>query len=80
MRLAPGEPLPISGNNPVVEDNVSKIVKTKQFVIDPITPDEAVLQMELLGHDFFLFTNSDTNGSAVVYLRDDGDVGLIEGA
>jgi len=44
-----------------------------------MTAEEAVLQMELLGHDFFLFTNADTNGSAVVYLRDDGDVGLIDG-
>lgn len=74
------DPLPISGATPTVEDNVSKIVKKKQFVIDPITPDEAVLQMELLGHDFFLFTNSETDKSAVVYLRDDGDVGLIDGA
>lgn len=75
------DPLPITGNDPVAEDdNVSKIVKTKQFVIDPITADEAVLQMELLGHDFFLFTNAETNKSAVVYVRDDGDVGLIEGA
>lgn len=73
------EPLPISGDEPADEDNESKIVKKKQFVIDPITPDEAVLQMELLGHDFFLFTNAETNKSAVVYLRDDGDVGLIDG-
>lgn len=74
------EPLPISGDEPVVDENVSKIVKTKQFTIDPITPDEAVLQMELLGHDFFLFTNIENGKSAVVYVRDDGDVGLIEGA
>ena len=61
-----------------VDPNVSKIVKTKQFDIDPMTPEEAVLQMELLGHDFYLFTNSETGSSSVVYLRDDGDVGLIE--
>ncbi len=73
------EPLPISGDIPEPEEeNVSKIVKKKQFIIDPMTADEAVLQMELLGHDFFLFTNSETNHSAVVYLRDDGDVGLID--
>ena len=63
---------------PPLDDNVSRIVKKKQFVIDPMTPDAAVLQMELLGHDFFLFSNADTNRSAVVYLRDDGDVGLID--
>ena len=69
----------IDGQAPVVDENISKIVKKKQFRIDPMTAEEAVLQMELLGHDFFLFTNADTNGSAVVYLRDDGDVGLIDG-
>ena len=63
---------------PRADDNVSKIVKKKQFVIDPMTADDAVLQMELLGHDFFLFTNAETGRSAVVYMRDDGDVGLID--
>ena len=43
-----------------------------------MTADEAVLQMELLGHDFFLFTNAETGRSAVVYMRDDGDVGLTD--
>lgn len=80
MSIRLDDPLPITGNDPIMEDNVSKIVKMKQFVIDPMTADEAVLQMELLGHDFFLFTNADTDKSAVVYLRDDGDVGLIDGA
>lgn len=54
-----------------------RIVKTKAFTIKPMTPEEAVLQMELLGHDFFFFTNADTERAAVVYRRDDGDVGLI---
>ena len=74
------DPLPITGMTPpqLEDDNVSKIVKKKQFAIDPMDPDEAVLQMELLGHDFFLFTNSETGRSAVVYVRDDGDVGLID--
>jgi len=62
------------------DENVSRIVKKKQFAIDPMSPDDAVLQMELLGHDFFLFTNAETGSSAVVYLRDDGDVGLIDAA
>lgn len=60
------------------DDNVAKIVKKKQFIIDPMTAEEAVLQMELLGHDFFLFNNVETNKSAVVYIRDDGDIGLID--
>ena len=54
------------------------IVKTKQFAIKPMTPEEAALQMELLGHDFFFFTNAETGKAAVVYRRDDGDIGLID--
>lgn len=57
-----------------------RIVKVKQFDVKPMTPEEAALQMELLGHDFFLFTNADTSAAAVVYRRHDGDIGLIEGA
>ena len=57
-----------------------RIVRTKQFAIKPMTPEEAVLQMELLSHDFFLFTNADTGAAAVVYRRKDGHIGLIDGA
>ena len=57
-----------------------RIVKVKHFDMKPMTPEEATLQMELLGHDFFLFTNADTSSAAVVYRRNDGDIGLIEGA
>ena len=55
------------------------IVKTKHFAIKPMTPEEAALQMDLLGHDFYFFTNADTELAAVVYRRNDGDVGLIDG-
>jgi len=57
-----------------------RIVKTKSFQIKPMTPEEAILQMTLLGHDFFFFTNAETERAAVVYRRDDGDVGLIDQA
>ncbi|MDQ3679298.1 MAG: ribosome-associated translation inhibitor RaiA [Actinomycetota bacterium] len=57
-----------------------RIVRAKRFDIKPMTPPEAALQMELLGHDFFLFTNAETSAAAVVYRRKDGDVGLIEGS
>ncbi len=56
----------------------SRIVKTKRFDIKPMTPEEAALHMEMLGHDFYLFTNADTGVAAVVYRRNDGDVGLID--
>jgi putative sigma-54 modulation protein len=55
-----------------------QIVKTKQFAVKPMTPDEAVLQLELVGHDFFVFRNADTDDVAVVYRRTDGAYGLIE--
>jgi putative sigma-54 modulation protein len=57
-----------------------RIVKTKAFQIKPMTPEEAILQMDLMSHDFFFFTNADTERAAVVYRRDDGDVGLIDQA
>ncbi len=62
------------------EDPLPTIVKSKRFHLGPVTPDEAVLKMELLGHGFFFFINRDTSRSAVVYRRDDGDVGLIDEA
>lgn len=54
------------------------IVKTKQFAVKPMSPEEAVLQLELVGHDFFVFLNGETNDVNVVYRRRDGNYGLIE--
>jgi len=54
------------------------IVKTKQFAVKPMHPEEAALQMELLGHDFFLFRNTESENAAVLYRRRDGALGLIE--
>jgi putative sigma-54 modulation protein len=59
-------------------EDTPQIVKTKQFIVKPMTPEEAVLQLELVGHDFFVFRNSDTDELSVVYRRNDGDFGLIE--
>lgn len=55
-----------------------KIVKTKRFAIKPMHVDEAVLQMNLLGHNFFFFFNAETEQTSVVYKRNDGNYGLIE--
>ena len=57
-----------------------QIVKSKRFAIHPMVAEEAAERMELLGHGFFFFTNSETSRSAVVYRRDDGNVGLIDEA
>ena len=54
------------------------IVKTKQFAVKPMTPEEAVLQLELIGHDFFCFRNVESNDVNVVYRRRDRNYGLIE--
>ena len=60
------------------EAQPARIVKTKEFTIKPMNAEEALLQMDLLGHDFFLFTSSDTGRAAVIYRRNDGNFGLIE--
>ncbi|MDD2352774.1 MAG: ribosome-associated translation inhibitor RaiA [Candidatus Caldatribacteriota bacterium] len=61
-----------------IEDEDIKIVKTKKFVIKPMTSEEASLQMELLGHNFFVFNNEATDQINVIYKRKDGNFGLIE--
>ena len=54
------------------------MVKTKRFLVKPMPVDEAINQMELLGHDFFLFVDADTERLNLLYRRDDGNYGLIE--
>lgn len=56
----------------------ASIVRTKQFTMKPMSPEEAALQMDMLGHGFFLFLNSETDSHAVLYRRRDGALGLIE--
>ncbi|MDL2288368.1 ribosome-associated translation inhibitor RaiA [Oscillospiraceae bacterium OttesenSCG-928-F05] len=63
----------------VAEDVAYDIIRTKKFNLKPMTPEEAILQMNMLGHQFFVFKDSDNNSSySVVYLRNDGGYGLIE--
>ncbi len=56
------------------------VVKKKSFAIAPVTVDDAVLQMDLIGHSFYFFTNSATGRAAVLYRREDGNLGLIDQA
>ncbi len=61
------------------EDEAFDIIRTKRFAIKPMTAEEAILQMNLLGHEFFVFRNHDNNAAfAVVYRRKGGGYGLIE--
>lgn len=60
------------------EDDEVRIVRTKKFGIKPMFPEDACVQMELLGHNFFVFSNAETDEVNVVYKRKDGSFGLIE--
>ena len=60
------------------EEEKRKVVRTKTFPVRPMSVDDAVLQMELLGHSFFVFVNVDTDSTSVLYLRKDGNLGLLE--
>jgi putative sigma-54 modulation protein len=74
-RRRDNEPVP-----PPDLDPESEIVRVKQFVMKPMTIEEATLQMELLGHDFFFFLHAGTDRNSVLYRRNDGRLGLIEPA
>lgn len=75
MDMMMGEPLPIEEDE---EEAVEQsIVRYKRFIIHPMSTDEAIEQMELLGHDFFVFFNAEENGINVLYKRYDGNYGLL---
>jgi len=60
------------------DDNELRIDRVKRFLVKPMAPEEAALQMELLGHSFYLFLNADTDRYGVLYRRRGGSLGLIE--
>lgn len=62
----------------VEDDSDLEVVRTKRFDLKPMDSEEAVLQMNMLGHNFYVFTNAETNRTNVVYKRKDGRYGLIE--
>jgi len=57
---------------------ITTIVKTKRFNMKPMHPDEAALQLELVGHEFYVFLNAESDAVAVIYRRRDGNLGVIE--
>lgn len=67
-----------TSNGYVEEEDDLELVKTKKFELKPMDVEEAILQMNLIGHSFFVFSNMDSNKVNVVYRRDDGKYGLIE--
>lgn len=68
----------VESDDVVVDENEIRIVKTKKFGFKPMFPEDACVQMELLGHNFYVFTNAETDEVNVVYKRKDGSFGLIE--
>ena len=62
----------------IPKQNQEKIVKRKKIEVKPMDEEEAILQMELLGHEFYLYKDIETGEPAVIYKRKDGDYGIIE--
>lgn len=75
VKTAPGDTELAS---PYEEDEEPRVARTKRIDAKPMTTDEAIMQMDLLGHDFFVFTDADSEAVSVIYRRKDGDYGLIE--
>ncbi len=78
---AAGEPEPAFSNGTAVMDEVfanHQVVRLKEFEMEPTSVDEAAAQMRLLGHDFYMFLDSETDKHSVLYLRVDGNYGMIQ--
>lgn len=74
-----GQPTPPRpGEEEVEEEEFPAIVRVKRFEMKPMSPEDAAVQMEALGHSFFVFKNADTGAINVIYRRKDGNYGLIE--
>ena len=78
MRVPEPEPVLEAPGETDEQEPVGSIVRVKKFLVTPMGPEEAIEQMELLGHDFFVFYNSDVNGINVLYRRRIGDYGLLQ--
>ncbi|NPV68206.1 MAG: ribosome-associated translation inhibitor RaiA [Anaerolineae bacterium] len=76
--LAAAEPVPGETSADYDEDEKAVIVRHKVINVTPMTEEEAVEQMELLGHDFFVFLNQETDEINVAYLREDGNYGILQ--
>ena len=62
------------------QEDEYRVVRTKQVIVKPLTVEEAILEMNLINHDFFMFINAETNDVNVVYRRKNGDYGVLEPA
>ena len=78
LRDAKAEPVADLAVEDVYEEATYDVVRTKKFAVKPMSVEDAITQMELLGHDFFVFVNVETDRSNVLDLRKDGELGLLE--
>ena len=78
LRTGTIDDLFVNSSESEIQDEDINIVRRKQIPLKPVSIEEAVLQMEMTGHRFFMFVNAETNLINVVYLRDDGAYGLLE--
>jgi len=69
---------PAQATKDEADEKELEIVRTKRFDLKPMDSEEAILQMNLLGHNFFIYTDAETNTTNIVYRRKDGKYGLIE--
>jgi len=72
------QPVDYVETEPETDVVAGKVVKTKQFSLKPLSVEDAAMQMELLGHSFFVFRNEESMEVNVIYKRNDGDYGLLE--
>lgn len=70
--------IPMNFDNEFIDEEEYNIVKAKTVYLKPMDEEEAILEMNMLGHSFFMFLNADTHKVCVVYRRKDGDYGLLE--
>ena len=77
-RARGAQPTEAAEAEPVEEQATGQIVRVKRFPVTAMTPDEAIEQMELLGHDFYVFYNANSEELNVVYRRHDGNYGILE--
>lgn len=78
LREARMEPIAEAAVEPIYEEASYDVVRTKRFAVKPMSVEDAITQMELLGHDFFLFLNEETEILNVLYRRNDGSYGLLQ--
>lgn len=70
--------VPMEEEAPVWEDPAEEVVRVKRFEVKPMSVEDAIAQMDMLGHSFFLFVNSETGITSVIYRRNDGKIGMLE--